>query len=179
MQNGLAEVYDSFSEVGVEIAQNLGYKIMVSFMVTIFSSMYVPIAHLVPLLIFLMMFDFVLGVWKAGVERKISSTGFRKGFYKIILYFCGISVICLFAATMKETFGTSLHIDIFAVGFLSANECLSCLAHLSKLGFPVPVWLVSMLQEFHDDPYQFMKENLPRSHDHSYREEERQMNEHE
>lgn len=177
MQNGLAEVYDSFSEVGVEIAQNLGYKIMVSFMVTIFSSMYVPIAHLVPLLIFLMMFDFVLGVWKAGVEHKISSTGFRKGFYKIILYFCGISVICLFAATMKETFGTSLHIDIFAVGFLSANECLSCLSHLSKLGFPVPVWLVNMLQEFHDDPYSFMKENLHRQHGRGREESDRDEHE--
>lgn len=164
MQNGIIELYDSFSEVGAEITQNAGYKIMVSFLVTIFSSMYLPIAHLVPLLIFLMMFDFILGVWKAGVEHKISSTGFRKGFYKIILYFCGISVICLFAATMRETFGTSLQMDIFAVGFLCANECLSCLSHLAKLGFPIPVWLVNMLQEFHDDPYMFVKENLNHPH---------------
>ena len=60
MQNGIIELYDSFSEVGAEITQNAGYKIMVSFLVTIFSSMYLPIAHLVPLLIFLMMFDFIL-----------------------------------------------------------------------------------------------------------------------
>ena len=61
---------------------------------------------------------------------------------------------------MKETFGSSLHIDVFSVGFLSANESLSCLDHLTKLGFPVPKWLVVKLQEFHDDPYAFMSDNL-------------------
>lgn len=152
----LTEMADSFTEMSIEMAQNLWVKIMGSFMFTIFSSMYAPISNLVPLLIFLMMFDFVLGVWRAGVENRISSAGFRKGFYKIILYFCGISVICLFAATMKETFGSSLHIDVFSVGFLSANEALSCLSHLAKLGFPVPAWLIEKLQEFHDDPYSFM-----------------------
>lgn len=152
----LAEMADSLNEMGLEIAQNLWVKIMGSFVFTICSSMYAPISNLVPLLLFLMMFDFVLGVWRAGVENRISSAGFRKGFYKIILYFCGVSVICLFAATMKETFGSSLHIDIFSVGFLSANEALSCLSHLAKLGFPVPHWLVEKLQEFHDDPYAFM-----------------------
>lgn len=152
----LAEMVDSITEMGLEIAQNLWVKIMGSFVFTIFGSMYAPISNLVPLLIFLMIFDFILGVWRAGVENRITSTGFRKGFYKIILYFCGISVICLFAATMKETFGSSLHIDIFSVGFLSANEALSCLTHLTKLGFPVPHWLVEKLQEFHDDPYAFV-----------------------
>lgn len=154
----MTEMFDAFSEIGLEIVNNLGTKIMGSFIITIIGSMYAPIANLVPLLIFLMMFDFILGVWRAGVENRLSSHGFRKGFYKIILYFCGISVICLFAATMKETFGTALHIDIFSVGFLSANECLSCLTHLSKLGFPVPQWLVIKLQAFHDDPYSFISE---------------------
>ena len=161
MQNTqFAEMADYLSEMSLEIVQNIWVKVMGSFFITIVSSMYAPISNLVPLLIFLMIFDFVLGVWRAGAENRISSAGFRKGFYKIILYFCGISVICLFAATMKETFGSSLHIDIFSVGFLSANEALSCLDHLTKLGFPVPKWLVVKLQEFHDDPYAFMSDNL-------------------
>ena len=78
MQNTqLAEMADYLSEMSLEIVQNIWVKVMGSFFITIVSSMYAPISNLVPLLIFLMIFDFVLGVWRAGTENRISSAGFR------------------------------------------------------------------------------------------------------
>lgn len=128
-------------------------KTVIATIATFVATLVAPIYDLLPVLFLLMLFDFMLGVKRAYSTNSLSSAGFRKGFLKLIIYMIGIAVILLTARTFFLSFGTSFRIDIFSIGFLCVNESISCLSHLTKMGFPTPIWLNEKLAEFHKDPF--------------------------
>lgn len=128
-------------------------KTLIATITAFVATLVAPIYDLIPILFLLMLLDFVLGVKRAYNNNALSSAGFRKGFLKVIVYLVGIAVILLTARTFFLSFGTSFRIDIFSIGFLCVNESISCLSHLTKMGFPTPIWLNEKLAEFHRDPF--------------------------
>ena len=169
MKEDVLELVTTISEVAAEFGICVGFKAMISAGVAFCSYVFLPVHDLLPMLFILVAFDCILGTWRAAAEKTICSAGFRKGLFKIILYIIGVSIVCVFASMIKKIFGTTMFIDAFLIGFLATNELLSSMAHLGKLGFPVPGWLIKRLEECHDDPYQFAAKELhltsPESHE--------------
>lgn len=129
------------------------FKASLAAVTSFLATLLAPISDLIPILLLLIFLDFLLGVKRAFNTHTVSSEGFKKGFWKIIIYMFGIAVILLVNRVFIITLGSSFRIDLFSIGYICINEAISCLAHLTKMGFPTPVWLDEVLGNYHKDPF--------------------------
>lgn len=91
--------------------------------------------------------DYVTGVIRAGVERKLSSTiGFRGVARKIMIF------ILVGVANLIDTFVVPEANDVIrtaVIFFYIANEGLSIIENSAALGLPIPTKLTTSLKQLH------------------------------
>lgn len=91
--------------------------------------------------------DYVTGVLRAGVERKLSSTiGFRGIARKIMIF------ILVGVAHLIDTFVVPDANDVIrtaVIFFYIANEGLSIIENSAALGLPIPTKLTTSLKQLH------------------------------
>lgn len=99
-------------------------------------------------LLLLMVLDFVCGVLQAGVEHQLNSSCCFKGIVKKLGYLVMVS-LAVALDNVTQLPGGVIHTMVTA--FLIANEGLSVLEHLAKLGVPIPEDLIRRLTKMRED----------------------------
>ena len=89
--------------------------------------------------------DYVTGVLRAGVERKLSSSVGFKGIAKKIVIFIVVGIANLCDVNLIKGDGTMIRTAI--IFFYIANEGLSILENTMAIGLPVPEKLREMLEQ--------------------------------
>ena len=93
--------------------------------------------------------DYLTGVLRAGVERKLSSSIGFKGIAKKIMIFIVVGIGNLCDAYLIKGDGTMIRTAI--IFFYIANEGLSILENSVALGLPVPEKLKRVLEQFKEE----------------------------
>ena len=93
--------------------------------------------------------DYVTGVLRAGVERKLSSSVGFKGIAKKIVIFIVVGIGNLCDVNLIKGDGTMIRTAI--IFFYIANEGLSILENTMAIGLPVPEKLREMLEQLKED----------------------------
>nr|DAZ11628.1 MAG TPA: holin [Caudoviricetes sp.] len=93
--------------------------------------------------------DYVTGVLRAGVERKLSSSVGFKGIAKKIVIFIVVGIANLCDVNLIKGDGTMIRTAI--IFFYIANEGLSILENTMAIGLPVPEKLREMLEQLKED----------------------------
>lgn len=93
--------------------------------------------------------DYVTGVLRAGVEKKLSSRVGFKGIAKKIMIFIVVGVANLCDVNLIKGDGTMIRTAI--IFFYIANEGLSILENSMAIGLPVPKKLKDMLVRFKEE----------------------------
>ena len=93
--------------------------------------------------------DYITGVLRAGVERKLSSSVGFKGIAKKIVIFIVVGIANLCDVNLIKGDGTMIRTAI--IFFYIANEGLSILENSVALGLPVPEKLKAILKQFKEE----------------------------
>ena len=93
--------------------------------------------------------DYITGVLRAGVERKLSSAIGFKGIAKKIMIFIVVGIANLCDVNLIKGDGTMIRTAI--IFFYIANEGLSILENSIALGLPVPEKLKDILKQFKEE----------------------------
>ena len=93
--------------------------------------------------------DYITGVLRAGVERKLSSSVGFKGIAKKIVIFIVVGIANLCDVNLIKGDGTMIRTAI--IFFYIANEGLSILENSIALGLPVPEKLKRVLEQFKEE----------------------------
>ena len=93
--------------------------------------------------------DYITGVLRAGVERKLSSSVGFKGIAKKIVIFIVVGIANLCDVNLIKGDGTMIRTAI--IFFYIANEGLSILENTMAIGLPVPEKLKEMLEQLKED----------------------------
>ena len=93
--------------------------------------------------------DYVTGVLRAGVERKLSSSVGFKGIAKKIVIFIVVGIANLCDVNLIKGDGTMIRTAI--IFFYIANEGLSILENTMAIGLPVPEKLREILEQLKED----------------------------
>ena len=93
--------------------------------------------------------DYITGVLRAGVERKLSSAIGFKGIAKKIMIFIVVGIVNLCDVNLIRGDGTMIRTAI--IFFYIANEGLSILENSIALGLPVPEKLKRVLEQFKEE----------------------------
>lgn len=93
--------------------------------------------------------DYITGVLRAGVERKLSSAIGFKGIAKKIMIFIVVGIANLCDVNLIKGNGTMIRTAI--IFFYIANEGLSILENSIALGLPVPEKLKDILKQFKEE----------------------------
>lgn len=93
--------------------------------------------------------DYLTGVLRAGVERKLSSAIGFKGIAKKIMIFIVVGIANLCDVNLIKGDGTMIRTAI--IFFYIANEGLSILENSIALGLPVPEKLKDILKQFKEE----------------------------
>ena len=94
--------------------------------------------------------DYLTGVLRAGVERKLSSSIGFKGIAKKIMIFIVVGIANLCDVNLIKGDGTMIRTAII-IFFYIANEGLSILENSVALGLPVPEKLKEILKQFKEE----------------------------
>lgn len=100
-------------------------------------------------LIALVVADYITGLLRAGVERKLDSKIGFKGIAKKAMIFIIVGIANLCNTHFLKGDGTMIRTAI--VFFYIANEGLYILENLVAMGLPVPEHLKKMLQQLKED----------------------------
>ena len=95
-------------------------------------------------LIILIIFDFITGIFKAFIKRKINSTTNLKGLLKKISYFVIISVSII----LDNILLLNMFLVNMVLYFLILNEIISILENCQALGMKYPKVLINSLEVF-------------------------------
>ena len=93
--------------------------------------------------------DYITGVLRAGVERKLSSSVGFKGIAKKIVVFIVVGIANLCDVNLIKGDGTMIRTAI--IFFYIANEGLSILENTMAIGLPIPEKLREMLEQLKED----------------------------
>ena len=93
--------------------------------------------------------DYLTGVLRAGVERKLSSAIGFKGIAKKIMIFIVVGIANLCDVNLIKGDGTMIRTAI--IFFYISNEGLSILENSIALGLPVPEKLKDILKQFKEE----------------------------
>lgn len=96
--------------------------------------------------------DYLTGVLRAGVEKKLSSSIGFKGIAKKIMIFIVVGIANLCDVNLIKGDGTMIRTAI--IFFYIANEGLSILENSVAIGLPVPDKLKAMLEQLKEDKHE-------------------------
>ena len=94
-------------------------------------------------LVVFLVFDYISGIISAVMSKTLSS---KIGFQGILKKLCFLIVVGV-AHILDGVLGTEGTARALVIGFLIANEGISILENLGKIGVPIPEKLMDMLQQ--------------------------------
>lgn len=100
----------------------------------------------VKVLVFLMLADYITGVWVGYITKTVNSTRAYRGISKKV--FILIIVSC---STVIEQLVPNVGIRNLVIVFYVATEFLSVVENASKLGLPIPKKLKKALEQLKDE----------------------------
>jgi len=101
--------------------------------------------HILAVVYTLILIDTVTGIIIAAKNKEISSKGFFRSPKKCLVYFTMLIVSRLVDKSLPLKIASPI-MDAFLV----TTEAVSILENLSKLGYPVPTFLVNKLKTFYE-----------------------------
>lgn len=146
----LANIYNELiTEGGLKAALGLLW----SFILT--SAGYPETA--IEALVYLLVADFILGFARAWRDCTLRGDKIRYGAYKFVVYWAAIALFVQVDKTLTHALPMEISSANLLIAYLGVNEALSCLAHLSAFGLPVPEHLVKRLTRYKEK----LEENEP------------------
>jgi len=109
-------------------------------------------------LIYLLVADFILGFARAWRDCTLRGDKIRHGAYKFVTYWAAIALFVQVDKTIVNALPAEISLANLLIAYLGVNEAISCLAHLSAFGLPVPEHLVKRLTKYKER----LEENEPR-----------------
>jgi toxin secretion/phage lysis holin len=91
--------------------------------------------------------DYVLGVFCAIIERKLSSSVGAQGIFKKVVIFTLVGVAHV---VDSKLIGDGSAIRTAVIFFYLSNEGISIIENATRLGLPVPTKLVNILEQLKD-----------------------------
>lgn len=122
------------------------YKILVAQIFLFLSWIFNGKTEIVMAVYTLIVIDTITGVWIAAKSSNITSRGFFRAPVKCAVYFAMLAVSRLVDRTMPIPLAAPV-MDAFLV----TTESVSILENFSKLGYPVPMFLVTKLKTFYEN----------------------------
>ena len=122
----------------------IAFAMLISFVSYVFQENVIGVGVLVGLVCF----DQISGVWLALKKGNFSSNGFRNGIVKLLFY---LIIIASFHALPKisPTLFSWLSLDTGALAYLSVTEVISIVENSCLIvGIPFPSWLLDKLSLF-------------------------------
>ncbi|MCC8066916.1 MAG: phage holin family protein [Clostridiales bacterium] len=108
-------------------------------------------------LVYLLVADFILGFSRAWRDCALRGDKIRHGAYKFVAYWVAIAIFVQVDKTITNALPMGISLANLLIAYLGVNEALSCLAHLSAFGLPVPEHLVKRLTKYKER----LEENEP------------------
>ncbi len=99
---------------------------------------------LLTVLTFMIMLDYTTGVIAAAIEKKLSSRIGFKGIAQKLLIFALVSV----AHMIDMVIGVNHLVRDATVIFYIMNEIISIIENAKRVGLPIPVFLIKVIQLF-------------------------------
>lgn len=99
-------------------------------------------------LIYLLVADFILGFASAWRDCNLRGDKIRNGAYKFVAYWAAIAIFVQADKTLINALSVEVPLTNLLIAYLGINEALSCLAHLSAFGLPVPEHLMKRLTKY-------------------------------
>jgi len=99
-------------------------------------------------LVYLLVADFILGFARAWRDCTLRGDKIRHGAYKFVAYWAAIALFVQVDKTLVNALPVEVSLANLLIAYLGVNEALSCLAHLSAFGLPVPEHLVKRLTRY-------------------------------
>lgn len=119
----------------------------ISFFISFFTFLFGSFDFMLKVLLSLMFLDYVTGVSRAFITKKINSSIGGKGIIKKVVYLCVISVAVILD-NLLEMNGSLRALIIYSFIF---NEMLSILENSSAVGIKVPNILYKSLEKINKD----------------------------
>lgn len=101
--------------------------------------------------------DYVLGVFCAILEKKLSSAVGARGIFKKVVIFTLVAVAHVIDSKLV---GTGSAIRTAVIFFYLSNEGISIIENATRLGLPVPAKLVNILEQLKDGGEKNNKNNI-------------------
>lgn len=136
---------ESIKDVLIKLQDQAPLKMFVGIILTMLSWVFKGDVEIVIVIYTLIFFDTFTGVWIALNNHSVSSRGFFRSPVKCMVYFMMIIISRLVDKTLPITIASPV-MDAFLV----TTEAVSILENLSKLGFPVPTFLIKRLKTFYE-----------------------------
>ncbi len=108
-------------------------------------------------LVYLLVADFILGFSRAWKDCTLRGDKIRHGAYKFVVYWVAIALFVQVDKTLVNALPVEVSLANLLIAYLGVNEALSCLAHLSAFGLPVPEHLTKRLTKYKER----LEENEP------------------
>lgn len=125
---------------------DIGNKI-ISFFASLFLFLFGNFDFILKALLALMLIDYITGVSRAFVTKKVNSSIGGKGIIKKAIYLCVIAVAVLLD-NLLEVKGGLRALIIYSFIF---NEMLSILENSSAMGIKIPTTLYQSLEKINND----------------------------
>ncbi|HIS18583.1 MAG TPA: phage holin family protein [Candidatus Coprovivens excrementavium] len=137
----------SYIKVGGDNIIKIIITTIISFINTLFIFLFGNPDKAIKYLITVVILDYISGLCRAIIQKKLNSSIGLKGIFKKIGYFI-IVTIALIIGNLLEVGSSIRNITIYS---LIINECISILENCSQLGIKFPKILTSSLKIFNED----------------------------
>lgn len=120
---------------------------IISFLLSIILFLFGDIDFLLKAIIAIMFLDYITGLCKAFVLKKVNSSIGAKGIIKKAVYLCIIAISVL----LDQLLGTKSGLRTLIITTFIFNEILSILENSSEMGIKIPNVLYQSLEKLHKD----------------------------
>lgn len=120
---------------------------IISFLLSIILFLFGDIDFLLKAIIAIMFLDYITGLCKAFVLKKVNSSIGAKGIIKKVVYLCIIAISVL----LDQLLGTKSGLRTLIITTFIFNEILSILENSSEMGIKIPNVLYQSLEKLHKD----------------------------
>lgn len=129
--------------------QNISIEIIVSSILGFFTYLVGGIDSLMISLLVLIALDYITGICKGIVQKKVSSKISAKGIIKKFGYIMIIIIATLFDRLVSDD---NMAIRTMMIYFFIANESLSILENWSVIGLPLPKKIFEIFEKIRNEP---------------------------
>ena len=137
--------------------QNISIEIVISSILGFFTYLIGGIDSLMISLLVLIVIDYITGICKGVIQKKLSSKISAKGIIKKFGYIVIIILATLFDRLVSDD---NMAIRTMMIYFFIANESLSILENWAVIGLPLPKKIFDIFEKLKNESWFFMKNTL-------------------